>query len=198
MQELLDAAELMNEFEPIDCSKLIDFDDRALFERNTITYLSGYVAKIALKKSSCSDCTKLFIKPLEEMISDNEIYTECREYAHIDNSLSEIAYLTRPSVAFIKIVNCQLHAFYEHHKSLYHQRKLLVYLTDEVEKFTATMFPDWFNKNNSCYKHRIDALKILLVIKIFRTTRERNDKRKIVSQTKISTNSQKLKNLNNL
>lgn len=118
----------------LDSSKLIIFEDRDLYKQNAISFLIDYIAKKSLIESKCSECTKVLIKPVEE-VSSNEIFTQCKEYPHADKSLPSISYLTRPSLEFCKIVIYQLYALDKKHASLLHQRKILVWLTEEIKHF---------------------------------------------------------------
>lgn len=54
------------------------------------------------------------------------------------------------------------------------------------------MHSEWFDKNNTCYKHRLEALQFMIRVKLYSRTRYNNR-----AEKKHSTFNRKMKNLLN-
>ena len=198
IEELLECANMMESFDDIDTSIFVDFDSKNLFEKNSISFFTGYISRKICARNKCFECKQAIIKSSDNVVTENEIYIQHRKFPHSNDKLPSISYLTRATESFTKIVTWQLQVFQQHYLNLWHQRKLLASLVEIAEEYTNQKFPTWFDKSNNCYNHRIDALRLLFLIKIYKVTNERNRSRTFSKESTLKSNNEKLKKLKNV
>ena len=200
LQEISDAAvDLLDLHSELESSSMSGMDAKFTYEQSAITYFSGYVARKSLENIHCPMCEKDLMKDASESGTSNETYINFREYSHSDPKAEPVTFLIKQTEQFVKVVICQLEAFDKIHSKFWHEHDLLLKLVENVEACTRRHFPDWFNKKNNCYEHRIKMLKFLLLVKIYAKTREHNNSRKTAAKRPIVvTNCRKLKNIINV
>lgn len=199
---MLEAAEMLDSYVPIDVNNMRNFNTIPEYELNAIVFFAGYIAYKVIEKTPCADCELLFCKDLQDSSSSAETYTKLREYKHSEimnkENVPAVGFLTRPTDIFTRIVHCQLEAFDAHHDSVWHLRKLGENLLDIAEKHTSSLFKDWFDKNDKCYEHRIKALQFLLRVKIYAKTKEHNHNSRHAAKKNVLTANPKLRKVQNL
>lgn len=162
------------------------------YNENAITYFAGYVARRCFEKNDCNNCRAVMLKTPMEQATSNERYIEYREYPNADEDAPTVTKLVRPTRLFTDVIKTQLMSFnrtWQHHWA---STQVLEKITNEAMHATKKMHAGWFNTNNICYTHRMQAAKFLMMVKIHSRTRYNNHAAKTVNTFK-----RKIKNLSN-
>ena len=153
-------------------------EETSVYERNAVTFFAGYIASKSFLRSKCEACRESMMKTPMEESQDNEYYIRLREYKNLDEDAPEVEKLTRSTNQFTKNVHHQLKSFEDSWEKYWVSDNMLQRLFKEAEKETEKHFPEWFKVEGACYdEHRLNALKLMLRVKIYAKTRVRNGER---------------------
>lgn len=144
------------------------------YDQNAITFFAGYIARKSFAKTNCENCRNNMMKTPMDDVTENEKYIELREYPNPDEDAPTITKLVRPTTLFAKVVEIQLQAFnylWRHHWA---SKTILQKITKECINMTNNMHSGWFDKDNRCYKHRLEVLQYLIRVKLYSRTRYNN------------------------
>ncbi|KAL6423073.1 hypothetical protein ACFW04_010507 [Cataglyphis niger] len=161
-------------------------------DKGNVQWPERYVARRCIEKSNCQNCRATMLKTPMEDATPNEKYIEYREYPNIDEDAPTVTKLTRPTSLFIDIIKTQLMSFnrtWQHHWA---SSQVLENIAKESMYATNKMHAGWFDISDKCYNHHVQALKFLLIVKIYSRTRYNNRAVKTVSVF-----NRKVKNLSN-
>ena len=92
-------------------------------------------------------------------------------------------WLSRPTENFADIMFTQLHAYDTHYLQCWAEKDILEKLLQFGIQETNINFPEYFNKKNKCYHHKLEALKFLFKVKIFAQTNKNNKNRKQLAKS---------------
>lgn len=152
----------------------INSDQRSTYNDNAIAYFAGFVARRSIEKSNCDQCRNIMMKTPMDMLASNEKYIEFREYQNADEDAPIVTKLIRPTNFFINIMRLQLLVFnktWQHYwASTYILDKIVMECVQETNKIHTT----WFNVEDECYNHRIQALRYMITVKLYSRTRYNN------------------------
>ena len=124
--------------------------------------------------------------------TENEIYIEFREYRDADEDAPTVTKLIRPTDVFTKVIETQLMAFNHTWQYYWASKKILDKITNECISVINKKHSEWFDKNNACYNHRLQALKYMIRIKLYSRTRYNN---RAIKKGNIKTKHKKMNNL---
>lgn len=162
------------------------------YDKNAITYFAGYVARRCIERNNCENCRATMLKTPMEDATPNERYIEYREYPNADEDAPTVTKLVRPTSLFTDVIKTQLASFnrtWQHHWA---STQVLENIANEGIYATNKMHAGWFDTNDICYNHRMQALKLLMTVKIHSRTRYNNRTAKAVNAF-----NRKVKNLSN-
>lgn len=162
------------------------------YDENAITFFAGYMARRCIQKNNCDDCRATMSKTPMDDATSNEKYIEYREYPNADEDAPTVTKLVRPTSRFNEIIKTQLMAFNSIWQRHWSSTQILQKIVNEGMYATNKMYAGWFDTNEKCYNHRMQALKFLMTVKIYSRTRYNNGAAKA-----INTANRKLKNLSN-
>lgn len=151
------------------------------YDKNAITYFVGYVARRCFERNDCENCREIMLKTPMEDATPNERYIEYREYPNADEDAPTVTKLARPTSLFTDVIKTQLMSFnhtWQHHWA---STQVLEKIMNEGMHATNKMYAGWFDTGNKCYNHRMQALKILMTVKIYSRTRYNNRAAKTVN-----------------
>jgi len=103
----------------------------------------------------------------------NEKYIEFREYSNKDEDAPTVTKLVRPTTVFINITKTQLMTFtrtWKYHWAFNHVRNIVA----ECVHATNKNHTGWLDINHKCYNYRMEALKYMIIVKIYSRTRYKN------------------------
>lgn len=144
------------------------------YEKNTITYFSGYVARWIINHTNCENCRETFMKTPMDSSNNNEMFIRFQEYTHNDEYEPEVVWLTRPTDNFAYLIGAQLEAFDEVHELFWSCRGVRAKIVEKIVLKVGKTTSEYFNKNNTCYNHRMKALEFLIKVKMFAKSRQHN------------------------
>lgn len=151
------------------------------YAANAIANFAGFVAARSFKKSKCQNCRDDMIKKQWEPRDRDEEYIEDREYSDVEGSTDEcegddvtVKRLHRPSVQFREVVKFNLRTYAEVRERYWASDSLLERLCSIAS--TDEKVSEWYDKSHPCYKHRMDALSYLFLVKTYAQTRINNRK----------------------
>lgn len=152
-----------------------DFENEqhSSYDVNAVTYFAGFVARRSLEKNNCDKCRNIMMKTLMNKSTANEKYIQFREYPNIDEDAPIVTKLVRPTSYFTNIMRIQLLAFnkiWQHYWASTHILHIVMRCMEETNKIHAT----WFDINDECYNHRVQALRYMITEKIYSRTRYNN------------------------
>jgi len=124
--------------------------------------------------------------------TENEKYIEFREYPNIDEDAPIVTKLIRPTTLFTKVIETQLMAFNRVWQHYWASTQILDKISNECINLTNEIHSEWLDKTNTCYNHRLQALKFMISVKLYSRTRYNNR----VEKSSIIFN-RKVKNLHN-
>lgn len=150
------------------------------YDENAITYFAGYVARRCIEKNDCDNCRATMLKTPMEDVTPNERYIEHREYTNADEDAPIITKLSRPTSLFIDVIKTQLMSFNRTWQQHWTSTQVLEKIANEGKHATNKMHAGWFDTNDKCYNHRMQALKFLMRVKIYSRTRYNNHAAKAV------------------
>lgn len=151
------------------------------YDENAIAYFAGFVARRSIAKSNCDHCRNDMMKtPMDESTA-NEKYIEFREYPNEDEDAPTVTKLVRPTIIFTNITKTQLMAFNHTWKYHWASTQILDKIVTECIYATNKTHPEWLDKNEKCYDHRIQTLKYMISIKLYSRTRYNNRTAKTAS-----------------
>lgn len=162
------------------------------YDDNAITYFAGYVARRCIKRNKCEKCRETMLKTPMEDATPNETYIEYREYLNADEDAPTVTKLVRPTSQFTEVMKTQLMRFNHKWERHWASRQVLQNMVNENIYATNAKHAGWFDPNEKCYNHRMEALKFLMTVKIYSRTRYNNRASKVVSAC-----NRKVKNLSN-
>ncbi|XP_076290938.1 uncharacterized protein LOC143214141 [Lasioglossum baleicum] len=170
-------------------------DGPSFYEETSITYFAGYIVHHIMRKYDCTECRNSMLKTPLDVMEPAENYIATREYSDDDDDdeyAPDVTKLSRPTEAFVKIITTQLKIFQNYWGKFWHQENVLEKLCRTAIQRSKIENPGWFNEDNSCYAHRVAALKHLYKVKLHDQARKRNEEEKSLHKP---TKSQKLKNI---
>jgi len=162
------------------------------YDENAITFFAGYVTRRCIERNNCQNCRATMLKTPMEDATPNEKYIEYREYSNADEDAPTVTKLARPTSLFTDVIKTQLMSFnrtWQHHWA---STEVIEKIANEGMYVTNKMHAGWFNINDKCYNHHIQALKFLLTVKIYSRTRYNNRAEKTIGAF-----NRKVKNLSN-
>jgi len=157
------------------------------YDQNAVTYFAGYIARKTIVKTNCENCRDVMMKTPMDDATENEKYIEFREYSNSDEDAPTVTKLIRPTDLFAKIVETQLMTFNRTWQYYWASTQILQKITNECVNITNNKHSGWLNKNNTCYKHRLQALEYMIRVKLYSRTRYNNraEKRGITPYKKV-------------
>lgn len=72
------------------------------------------------------------------------------------------------------MVETQLMVFNRTWQNYWASTQILNKITNECVDLTNKIHPEWLDKNDECYNHRLQALKYMISIKLYSRTRYNN------------------------
>jgi len=111
--------------------------------------------------------------PMDESTA-NDKYIKYREYANEDEDAPIVTKLIRPTTLFTNISKTQLTVFNRTWQYYWASTQILEKIMTECIYATNKIQPEWLDKHNKCYKHRINTLKYMIIIKLYSRTRYNN------------------------
>lgn len=166
---------LFREYEEIENVNAFD----SSYDENAIAYFAGFVARRSIAKSNCDHCRTNMIKTPMDKSTANEKYIEFREYPNEDEDAPLVTKLVRPTTLFTNITKIQLMAFNRTWRHHWASKQILNKILTECIYATNEAHPQWLNKNEKCYDHRIQTLKYMINVKLYSRTRYNNCAAKI-------------------
>ena len=119
-------------------------------------------------------CRSCMMKTPMDNLAENEMYIEFREYPNADEDAPTVTKLIRPTDIFIKVVQTQLMTFNNIWQYYWASKQILEKTTNECINATNENYSEWLDKNNPCYNHRLQALRLMMKVKIYSRTRYNN------------------------
>jgi len=162
------------------------------YDQNAIAYFAGYIARRSIAKTNCDNCRDIMMKTPMDDTTENEKYIEFREYSNIDEDAPIVTKLIRPTTLFTKVIETQLMAFNRVWQHYWASTQILDKISNECINLTNEIHSEWLDKSNTCYNHRLQALKFMISVKLYSRTRYNNR----VEKSSIIFN-RKVKNLQN-
>jgi len=156
------------------------------YDENAIAYFAGFVAQRSIVKSNCENCRNDMMKTPMDNATANEKYIEFREYPNEDEDAPTVTKLVRPTIVFTNIVKTQLMAF--NHTWQYHwaSTHILKNIVTECVYATNKIHAEWLDINHMCFNHRMQALKYMIIVKLYSRTRyNRAEKRNNILNRKM-------------
>ncbi|XP_072751257.1 uncharacterized protein [Anoplolepis gracilipes] len=191
--ELLERdTKILEEYEDIHIEDSENINSLNIYDQNAIVFFAGYVARRSVAKTNCDNCRNIIMKPPMDDATENEKYIAFREYPNIDEDAPTVTKLIRPTTLFAKVVETQLVAFNRSWKYYWSSTQILNKITNECIDLTNKIHPEWLDKNDACYNHRLQALKYMINVKLYSRTRYNNRANKIVTASR-----RKVKNFSN-
>lgn len=169
-ESFLEDVNILQEYDNIEsCEHISSFDS---YDQNAIAFFAGYVARKSIEKTKCDKCRNIMMKTPMDDTTANEKYIEFREYLNPDEDAPIVTKLVRPTTLFAKVLEIQLQAFNRTYERNWASAGIVEKITQEC--INLTMHSKWLDENEPCYKHRVDALKYLIRVKIYSRTRYNN------------------------
>jgi len=109
-----------------------------------------------------------------------------------DENAPTVTKLARSTSLFTDVIKTQLMSFNRTWQHYWASTQVLEKIVNEGMYATNKVHAGWFNINDKCYNHHIQALKFLLTVKIYSCTRYNNPAEKTISAF-----DRKVKNLSN-
>lgn len=139
-----------------------DISDEAevCLEDCSVTYFSGYLAKVCIAKFNCEQC-KLELITKKDLDNKKELLILYKTYENVN--VNDDSGLKTPSRELQKVVDISLKVFEENINDLYFKNNLkkllLKQILRKIKKKTM-----WLDK---CKEHRLFVIQHLIVCKIF-------------------------------
>lgn len=144
------------------------------YDENAVTYFAGFAARRCFEKINCKNCCDIMIKtPIDDQTT-NAKYIEFREYSNTNEDAPAVTKLIRPTTLFTNIVKIQLKTFSRTWQCYWASSQVLDNIVKECIHATNKIHNGWFDKNDACYDHRIQALKYMITVKIYSCTKYNN------------------------
>lgn len=125
-------------------------------EMTSSRYFVGYIAQRIL----CKKCRLDIIKPSQILTYPSEMYIHKKNY----ENESDFGSLCAPSDLFFEVCKIHIKVFeniFVENKSIKNIKK---YIVEQCVKCTKnSVYNFWFDESNSCFKHRIEMLNILII-----------------------------------
>ncbi|XP_067212770.1 uncharacterized protein [Linepithema humile] len=169
---LMEDTKILEEYDNIEDQENIN--PLNFYDQNAIAFFAGYVARRSIAKTNCDNCRNIMMKTPMDYATENEKYIEFREYPNIDEDAPTVTKLIRPTAVFTKVVETQLIAFNQKWQNYWASSQILNKITNECVDLTNKIHCGWFDKNDACYNHRLQALKYMISVKLYSRTRYNN------------------------
>jgi hypothetical protein len=144
------------------------------YDYNAIAYFAGYVARKSIAQTKCDNCRNIMMKTPMDDATANEKYIELREFSNSDEDAPSVTKLIRPTTLFAKVIEIQLHAIDSNWERYWASTTVLQNITKKCINVTNNTYSEWFHEDNSCYKHRLEAVQFLIRVKLYSRTRYNN------------------------
>ena len=168
--------------------KKSDFSSLNKYEQSAVAYFAGYISHLTVSQTKCETCLESTMKSSMDDIEEHETYTRFKEFQHFDEDRPEVSSLKRSTNYFVEVVYMQLQNFHFNHEKFWPNRKLLETLVATGVCITNKKFPDYFNEDEPCFMHKLQAIIFLYQVKVHATCRQHNNARITFSRRSMTKN----------
>lgn len=170
----------------LDTGMFLHINTTGELEHGSVAYFSGAaVSRMRKVKNFCQHCLKLMVqssKDLEERknrVNQPQMgLIEQREYEDKDSDKKTTERLQRPSDEFAHLAHVALLLYRDNWAKVYHLENPIATLMG-MARAHEDLHRLWFDCEEKCLESRKVLIRYLYRVKMFRTTRVRNEKKKL-------------------